>query len=169
MILTSPIHAAVVVLFGALLAAAAFMDVRTFAIPNRLSVAVLALYPAHVLASPLPVDWQAGLVVGIAVFIVCTVIFSLGWMGGGDVKLLTAAAVWAGPELLPHMLFLVAAIGGLHSLLEMIRLGYPRRIWLRFVRAESAAPTTTREIVPYGVAISAGGLFIAASQLIATI
>ena len=39
-------------------------------------------------------------------------IFSLGWLGGGDVKLLAALALWAGPDYLVLLLLITGISGG---------------------------------------------------------
>ena len=99
--------------FATLLAMAALSDFRSYVIPNRLCVAILVLYPAHVLASSAPVDWVSGLTAGGIVFGVGLVMFAFRLAGGGDVKLMAAAGVWAGLEMLPMMLLLVVDRGRL--------------------------------------------------------
>ena len=72
-------------------------DVETLRIPNRLCLALVALYPAHLLASPI-----AGGLAGRASARHGGLrgrpgAFAAGWMGGGDVKLMAATALWVGP------------------------------------------------------------------------
>lgn len=81
-----------------------------------------------------------------------TLLFVRGWMGGGDVKLLAACALWFNLDQGWKMLVAVAIAGGLESLIVMILRPIPwsdsfrRRIaWLR-----------KDEALPYGVAIAAG-------------
>ncbi|MBL6931229.1 MAG: hypothetical protein ISR46_06980, partial [Rhodospirillales bacterium] len=52
----------VISLFLGLLVLAAINDVAEYRIPNRINLAIAALYPAHVLASPVSVDWMGGLI-----------------------------------------------------------------------------------------------------------
>ena len=85
-----------------------------------------------------------------------TLLFVRGWMGGGDVKLLAACALWFNLDQGWKMLLAVAIAGGLESLIiMMLRLipwsgGFRRRItWLR-----------KGEALPYGVAIAAGMVWI---------
>jgi prepilin peptidase CpaA len=37
--------------------------------------------------------------------------FALNWIGGGDVKLMTGAALWAGPQHIAIFLFAMSALG----------------------------------------------------------
>ena len=56
--------------FAALLIMAAAYDLKSFRIPNILSLLMLALYPWHVLFAPEPVDWIMASCVAAAVFAV---------------------------------------------------------------------------------------------------
>ena len=151
------LHQAVLWLFAGLLGWAALRDVRNYLIPNRLVIAICALYPAQVLASPAGVDWLPALAVGVATFAVTFILFSRGYMGGGDAKLMAAAALWAGPELALPFVFVTALAGGLLSLLMLLPM-----------RLRSGEVAVARVPVPYGVAISAGGLFVAMRLLTGT-
>ncbi len=89
-------------------------------------------------------------------------LFSRGLIGGGDVKLLAAAALWAGADALPPLLLLTALIGGLLALLFLTPLGradrgarMPKRR-----RAEAKSHGRTGPPVPYGVAIAAAALAV---------
>lgn len=143
--------------FLALLAWAACSDAVEFKIPNTASIGLLLLYPVHVLASPLPIEWFWAAVVAVATFIPCLILFASGTFGGGDVKLLSAAALWAGPKLILPMLLAVSLAGGLLAIF------FWAAHWLRRHRiaaygdvsltsTEYAAPIR----LPYGVAIAAG-------------
>ena len=81
-----------------------------------------------------------------------TLLFARGWMGGGDVKLLAACALWFDLSLGWKMLVAVAIAGGLESLaIMMLRLlPWPDRLRrrIRWLRKDEA--------LPYGVAIAAG-------------
>jgi prepilin peptidase CpaA len=82
-------------------------------------------------------------------------LFSRGLMGGGDVKLLTAATLWAGPGLTPSLLIVTAVLGGLLTLALLSPLA------LRAVFAPAAvADAAKRMPVPYGVAIAGAALIV---------
>jgi len=130
---------------------AAFTDLRSRSIANWLTAGIALAAPLFWWASGLS-PWpgmalQLGL--GLAVFAALAGLFALGAMGGGDVKLLTALALW-----LPWLPFLklvvaMALIGGV--------LTVAAAAWHRAARREG------RVEVPYGVAISAAGLWVLAS------
>ena len=87
---------ALMVALGVLLIAAAITDLRSRIISNRLNLAVALLAPLWWLACGLE-PWPgmaAQLLVGALVFALFTGLFALGMMGGGDVKLLGALALW---------------------------------------------------------------------------
>ena len=88
-----------------------------------------------------------------------TLLFTRGWMGGGDVKLLSACTLWFDLSQGWKMLVAVAIAGGLESLAIMLLRLLPwtdtfrRRVpWLR-----------KDEELPYGVAIAAGMVWIGLS------
>ena len=89
------------ILLATLLVVAAVTDVRTFTISNKLNLAVALLAPVYWLAVPLSL-WP-GVPIQIAgaliVFILLAAAFYAGMMGGGDVKLAAAIALWFPPVL----------------------------------------------------------------------
>ena len=145
-------------LFLALLGAAAFSDARRFRIPNLIPLAIALLYPAHLWASRLGLDWSGALVAAALVFACGLVLFARGALGGGDVKLLGAAALWAGPPLLPALLVVMGLSGGVLAALAWTE-GRVRR-WL-----PPGVSETPR--VPYGVAIAAGASYAGYRLLLA--
>src|SRR6478672_3745694 len=104
-----------ILLFLALICWAALRDAMAFRIPNWVSVGMLLLYPLHVLASHAAIDWQSGLITAALVFLAGFIIFAKGICGGGDVKLLSAASLWAGSALLFPLLSVMALTGGVLS------------------------------------------------------
>ena len=153
----------VVALFLALLCVAAIHDATTYRIPNRVSLAIAALYPAHVLASGGNVAWMGALFVAAAIFAVGTALFAFVVFGGGDVKLLAATALWAGPAGLPDLLAITAIGGGLMALLMTSSLRFGLALALEAAGRSGAREMVLGNSLPYGVAIAAGGWFTAAS------
>jgi len=132
------------VLGGALvliLLSAGIEDARTREIANWKNAAIALMAPAWwwVLGYGwADVAWQVGIAVG--VFALFVGAFHFGWMGGGDVKMIGALALWLpGPALL-YMLLVMSMIGGLLTLIMMFD------HWRR--KAPGAVET------PYGVAIA---------------
>jgi prepilin peptidase CpaA len=158
--------------FFATIIFAALSDLSKYRIPNAVSLALVLLFPLHVLASPVHVDWIGSLAVAGAVFLAGFVLFAGGLVGGGDVKLLAATALWAGQALVLPQLAVMAMAGGLLSLVILL-LQFARRflaggLFGLFVPdLDAPAPK-----VPYGLAIAAGagyaGLKVMAAGLTGT-
>lgn len=150
----------------ALTVAATVTDLRSFRIPNRISLAVAALFPVYVLAGF--GDARSGLLAGGIVFAVGVFLFARGWMGGGDVKLLAAVSLWAGTELVLPMILIVTIAGGVMSTAEWARTGGLTRILARYIPTIHGGPALTAQreqvVVPYAAAILAGALYVAASK-----
>jgi prepilin peptidase CpaA len=142
-------------------------DLRSYRIPNRISLAVAAGYPIFVLAGG--ADWRNGLMAGALVFAVGVFFFARGWMGGGDVKLLAALSLWAGTDLLLPMLLIVTIAGGVMSAAEWFRAGGAIRFLSRFLPQfgiGSLRAVREQAVVPYAAAIFAGAVYVAVSRLI---
>ncbi len=87
------------------------------------------------------------LITFVCAFAFCALWFSIGWMGGGDVKLYCALSLWFGwIEVLN--LFLYSAIIG-----AVLTMGF---LAVHFGRKKSG-----KSMTPYGVAISLAGLWTA--------
>lgn len=130
---------------------AAFTDIRERRIGNRLNIAVALGAPLFWWASGLSlwpgVPLQFAVAAGCLAF--CCLFFALGWMGGGDVKLLTALGLWFPPFVFLNM-FVVLSIAGLV-------------LTLVFGAWHIARRRRDRVAIPYGVAIAAAGLWTIAS------
>ena len=135
-------------LLALLLIVAAVIDVRTFTISNRLNLCIALLAPLYWWSAQLPLWPDIGMQVAIAagVFALLAVAFYAGMMGGGDVKLAAALALWFSPLSTLRFLIFMSIAGGL---LTLVVVGFHR------TRKKSGKPE-----VPYGVAIAAGGLII---------
>ena len=147
--------------FAVLLLWAAYSDVRSLTIPNRISVAIVLLYPAYVLASPQPVDWLTALGISGATLGVGFVLFAFRFLGGGDAKLITAAVLWAGPTHLLSFLFLTALAGGGMAVLLWIRHRMSGAVSPGLFFLSSGDADFAKQPMPYAVAIAAGGLYVA--------
>jgi prepilin peptidase CpaA len=86
----------ILVATAALLFYAALTDLKQYTISNGLIIALTLLFILHVLIlnrwSELP--WNIAF--ALLVFLILIFFYSLGWIGGGDVKLLTVALLWTG-------------------------------------------------------------------------
>lgn len=139
---------------AAILIVAAVIDVRTFTISNRLNAAVALSAPLYWLSISLT-PWPGmaiQLAAGVIVFVLLAGAFFAGMMGGGDVKLAAALALWFSPAGTAKFLVLMSLAGGV--------LTFGLVVWHRSKRRQG------RPEIPYGVAIAFGGLTILAQRFL---
>lgn len=145
--------------FPAAMVFAAAMDMLTMTIPNRISLALIGIFAVAAAVGGLSLELVAAhLGAGALMLILGVGMFAMGWVGGGDAKLLASAALWLGPlQLLPFLL-LTGMIGSCLLLIISLYRAYPAGAmpipaWaLRLHRSETG--------LPYGVAIGAAGLAV---------
>jgi prepilin peptidase CpaA len=135
-------------LLAILLVVAAVIDVRTFTISNALNLTVALLAPLYWLSIGLPLWPDAAIQIGIGagIFILLGGAFYAGMMGGGDVKLAAALALWFSPASTFRFLVLMSIAGGVVTVVALA---------LHRLRKNTGRPK-----IPYGVAIAFGGLAI---------
>ena len=136
------------VLLALLLVYGAATDLRARIISNRLNLAIALLAPLWWWATGLTLWPGVALQLGIAVavFALFSGLFAIGMMGGGDVKLLGALALWLPLDALVTLLVVMALAGGLITLATVLH--------HRFARKDGQPE------VPYGVAIALAGLWV---------
>lgn len=150
------------VLLSLLMVAVFFFDLTRYIIPNWLNLAVIVFYPVFVLASPVPVDWQHGLIALGVMFAGGFTLFGLRLMGAGDIKLLCGLALWCGFS--KALLSLVVYTGVLGGVLAVgayaLRLMLPA--FLAKCSREVKIPRllTHGEPIPYGLAISVAFMIV---------
>ena len=141
-------------LLAGLLVAAAIIDLRTRTIPNPLNAAIALLAPLFWLSIDLP-PWP-GMAIqaafGVAVFVLLALAFVIGMMGGGDVKMAAAIALWLSLQETIQFLIIMSIVGGLVTVATMV--------WHKRTKREG------KPEVPYGVAIAIGGLAILAQRFL---
>ena len=157
-----------------ILVVAAVIDVRTFTISNGLNATVALLAPVYWWSVGLPFWPDAAIQIGVAMFVFAAlaVTFYLGMMGGGDVKLAAALALWFSPGSTVRFLVIMSLAGGLLTVVVLIlhRLkGKPEPE--ASLEALPEAPDDSEKIitkpeVPYGVAIAIGALWILAQRFL---
>lgn len=140
------------IVLALLLLAAALEDMWRLEITNILSGGVaIAAFVAVAIDGPIIGLWQ-NLLLFAAVLAVGTMLFARGVMGGGDIKLLAASALWFDLSQGWKMLVAVALAGGLVTIATMLLRLLP---WPDAVRKHLAL-VRRRESIPYAVAIAAG-------------
>ncbi|WP_409432514.1 prepilin peptidase [Litorimonas sp. RW-G-Af-16] len=143
--------------FVACMLVAAFKDATTFTIPNWISLAIIAAFIAVV-----PFTWQGvgvlgeHVLVGLAFFAAGFTMFALGWLGGGDAKMMAATALWwTWPDAVTYI-FSTTVVGlGLAVVIILGRNFIPVRVltspWTHKIFKEE-------KNMPYGIALAAGGV-----------
>lgn len=149
-------------LTGLLLVACAF-DLKAFRIPNAISLAVIVLFLIKALAMVDSMVWTGHALAFALMFVLGFAAFTFGLIGGGDVKLLSALALWFGISALPSLLTLTAIGGGLFAvLLLLLRHGASRL--LAVASPEGAARATglldRKAPMPYALPIAAAALWL---------
>jgi prepilin peptidase CpaA len=150
-----------------LLAHACWTDLSARRIANRTCAAIVLAWPVQLaLVSP-PPSLTASVLVALAVFAPAVLLWRRGILGGGDVKLLCALSLWAGPAGIVPFLLLTGVAGGAVALVWL---------WLRQGGGVALAALTQRyagpagpgmaamladPALPYGLAIAAGGAWLA--------
>ena len=114
---------------------AAFTDLRRREIDNWLTAGIALIAPLYWWAGGLPladIGWQIGLAA--AAFGLAALLFYLGQMGGGDVKLIAALALWFPPVDFLKLAMIMALLGYILSVAPAIpnmdRTGMSRPGWL---------------------------------------
>lgn len=154
--------------------AGATCDLRCRRIPNRLTGA--AVFIAFAVNT-----WTGGVRGLLGSLAACllagaafAIMFFMGGMGGGDVKLMAAIAAFTGLAYLPELLLATALAGGVFALILAVArgaLGDTLRttfggLWPRS-RTENVFPQRARLYLPYGVPIAVGALLTFYSGVLA--
>lgn len=170
------------VLFGlallTLLLVAAWQDLAHRRIPNAIPLALAGLWPIAVLLAVGVAAPLTAFGIALGVFLAGFVCWQAGWLGGGDVKLIAALSLWAGPDLVAPMLLLTGLLGGGLALIQLARRAFlqPAPLlaalsggslllhvallwpWVRnHSRPAAATSSLPAETLPYGVAIALAG------------
>jgi len=137
-----------------MLAWIAVVDIKTYTISDRLNLAIALLAPVYWWSAGVPLWPDAGLRVGVAllVFLFFAGAFYMDVMGGGDVKLAGALALWFTPYETLKLIVIMSIAGGLLTLIVM--------------GAHRARRKSGRPEVPYGVAIAVGGMWLLAQRFL---
>jgi prepilin peptidase CpaA len=147
-------------IFPLLVIYAAFSDLFTMTIPNRISLILVAGFAGCAVITGLPLQQfltHAG--AGLAVLAVGFTLFALGWIGGGDAKFASAIALWLGLGHVLDFLLVASIFGGGLTLAILILRSRPLPAfalswgWLSHLHHPKTG-------VPYGIALSAAALAV---------
>ena len=146
---------------------AAICDFKGLKIPNWISLAVFGLF-----ITGFAIDTFFGFgffkgtihyfIVGSVILVVTMLLFFTGFMGGGDSKMMSAFAFWAGAHSIVPFLFWMAVAGGVLGLIAIIskKLNFQTLLekhqWL--AKSWVGQMQSGRNAVPYGIAICIGAM-----------
>jgi prepilin peptidase CpaA len=140
---------AVLVATATILFYVAVNDLREYKIRNEIVITIICLYGIYAFLSGewVRAYWNVGIALFIFVFLL--IFYARGWLGGGDVKILTAGFLWAGDRYALIFSVLLLIFASLHVVL--IRMGL---LAARMVRG--------RMVLAYAPSVSAAliGVFI---------
>jgi prepilin peptidase CpaA len=146
-------------IFPLAMAFAGAMDLLTMTIPNRICTVLVASF--FLAAATTGVGWSVvgvHVLMGVAVLIVSIILFANGVLGGGDAKLIAAAALWLGPDQFLPYAFLVTLFGGILALamlkyrsLDLLPGWLAKQRWALRLHEQKCG-------LPYGIALGAAGL-----------
>jgi len=131
--------------FGALLVAASCFDVLSLRIPNIIPLGLVVLFVLQLFVEPgahSPLDHVLAMAFTLLILLP---VFALDMLGGGDVKLLAAVALWLGIQKMAALLILVGVVGGIFALFWLamrwlIRRGLGDRRLPRSLQARAPLP-----------------------------
>lgn len=155
-------------LFPLLMAFAASSDLFTMRISNRLVLLLAAsFFPLALLSGMSPEAIGMHLICGAIVLAGAFILFTRGWIGGGDAKLAAATALWIGfgdnavaidhpTGILPYLV-IASVLGGVMAVVLLVVRRWPlpaallRVDWIARLHDSSTG-------IPYGIALAAAGL-----------
>ncbi len=153
------LQAVIFVVFPFCMVYAAVSDLMSMQIANRVSLLLIVTFA---IVAPLAgMDWATyGTHFAAAALVLAVTfgLFSIGAMGGGDAKLMTGVAIWAGLSL-PLLQFLVisAVFGGLLTVFVLAYRRSPLSVYLGNIDFLFRIGDKDRG-VPYAIALGAAGL-----------
>jgi prepilin peptidase CpaA len=147
-------------LFPALMLFAAWSDLFTMTISNRVSLLLIAGFAVMAAVVGLSItDILLHVAAAAVVLVVAFVFFARGWIGGGDAKLASATALWFGFANLMDYLLAASVFGGALTLALLQVRAWP----LPFVLATQEWAQRLHEPrgdIPYGIALAAAAIAV---------
>lgn len=147
-------------LFPVMLAFAAFSDLFTMTIANRVSLILVGGFFGLALLTGMSThDMLSHAGAGAAVLIVAFICFTQGWIGGGDAKLAAATVLWLGVGHLADYLIYASLLGGAltMALIHFRTMPMPHmlmgREWAERLHRQDAG-------IPYGIALAVAALVV---------
>lgn len=152
--------------FPMLMAYAASSDLLTMRISNRLVLLLLGGFFLVALLVGLPLDLIGMHLAAAAVVLALSFsFFALGWIGGGDAKLVAATTLWFGFGGMLQYLLYASLLGGALTLSLLAVRRWPLPLPLKQVGWIDRLHDG-KTGVPYGIALAVAGLLVYPSSVI---
>jgi prepilin peptidase CpaA len=131
----------------------AYTDIRHRLILNAVTAPIALAAPLYwyAIGEFSPIGIGLHLAIAAAVFVFFALLFRFGAMGGGDVKLFSALALWFNLVWVMRLLLIASLLGALVTII----------FWLIHKRRGATGPVR----VPYGVAIALAGLWVVSEHI----
>lgn len=169
----------ILILVMVLLIIAAITDLKLRKIPNWIPLSIFILFLAYlggqhfIEGAPIFLPPVSSLITGFATFLVFAGLFYFNMIGGGDVKLITAVAFFAGQAQIVSFIVLMALAGGILAIFYVFQrekvpdfevksnnLAEGGQIKKDEIQVKNSKNKNKSGNIPYGIAISVGGLFV---------
>jgi prepilin peptidase CpaA len=160
MTLTAATACAVLLVTAGLLIYGAIKDLRHYSISNAFVLVLGGLFILHAVLSGRWVTLHENVAFALLMFAVLLVCYARGWMGGGDVKLLTVALLWVGIRCALPFSLLLLLFASLHTI--AIKLKWVEGRWVDGRLKIAFAPSICGALIGtfvLGCLASAGGRF----------
>ena len=149
-------HILIYVLLGGLaigLLISAYTDIRHRLILNAVTAPIALAAPLYwyAIGEFSLIGIGIHLAIAVAVFVFFALLFRFGAMGGGDVKLFSALALWFNLVWVMRLVVVASLLGALVTII----------FWLIHKRRGATGPVR----VPYGVAIALAGLWVVSEHI----
>jgi prepilin peptidase CpaA len=150
------------IIYAAALSYGCICDIKSLKIPNAVSVIVLALFFLNWWVAAPADDLTKHLIVAGAALFLGFGIYVAGFMGAGDIKLITVLMLWAGTRDGFAFLIAMTLIGGVFASLLLIS-RKSMAVWPStqdYIPSRRLRMWAQRGIFPYGIAICTAGLLL---------
>ncbi len=149
-------------IYAAALCYGCISDIKSLKIPNSVSGVVLVLFFVNYWLMDPQESIKQHIAVGGGAFVLTFALYALGYMGAGDVKLISALMLWAGPKDGLTFLVIMTMVGGLLAALLLIA-RKSMALWpstYHYIPSRRLKSWAKLGIFPYGIAICTAGLIL---------
>lgn len=158
------LNAVFAAIFVGLIIYAMISDALRLLIPNIIPLGLIAAFAVYALLGGIGAVWPH-IIVGGAVFLVMFVLFAIGGFSAGDVKLIGAVALWAGPSHAPLFVVLFSLLGAALAVgllaFRQVQKHYP--VIAEVPALSKVSRMASKKLCPYAIPIGIAALVVAPS------